>query len=216
MAFNKSLAPALVKALTDEATRPRNLKVLNSTLFTLTPKHFDAVAKAHPGLMVLSSTLEVDEHEPFRKELVSTLSTLEKLEQVEIVASPSLQFFMAASHPKFRTASVIVLLTIHRRSKTHESMLSSSRCRHRRTLRRWRKSASSSTASRPTCCGRAQWTLWSGTRKTINGRAACRRRRRSSAARSRRWNSSKSMRHGVGTRSYPLRQAGGPRFWNVV
>ena len=184
MAFNKSLAPALVKALTDEATRPRNLKVFNSTLFTLTPKHFDTVAKAHPGLMVLSSTLEVDEHEPFRKELISTLSTLEKLEQVEIVASPSLQFFMAVSHQCFGKLPSL-LLTSHRRSKTHESMLSKSRCRHRRTLRRWRKSASSSTASRPTSYGRAQWTPWSGPRMTTSGRAACRRRRRSLVAPSR-------------------------------
>lgn len=97
MAFNKTLAAGLVKALTAEETRPRNLKVLNSTLFTMTPADLKKVAEAHAGLMVLSATLEVDEHEAFRKGLIETLSSVEKVEQVEIAASPSLQFFMAVS-----------------------------------------------------------------------------------------------------------------------
>lgn len=97
MALNKTSAPALVKALTDEQTRPRNLKVLNSTLFTMTMENLKKVSQEHEGLMVLSTTLEVDEHEAFKKDLIETISTLEKLEQVEIVASPSLQFFMAVS-----------------------------------------------------------------------------------------------------------------------
>lgn len=97
MAFNKTLAPALVKALTDEETRPRALKVLNSTLFTMTSAHLKQVAEAHKGLMVMSSTLEVDQHDAFRRELLETLVLMDKMEQVEIVASPSLQFFMAVS-----------------------------------------------------------------------------------------------------------------------
>ena len=100
MAFNKSLAPSLIKALTDEESRPRNLKVLNTTLYTITSAHLGKLSKAHPGLMVLSSTLEIDEHEPFKKDLVKTLSSLEKIEQIEVVASPSLQFFMAVSRPR--------------------------------------------------------------------------------------------------------------------
>lgn len=98
MAFNKTLAPALIDALTDEDSAPRNLKVLNTTLFTLTPSHLKKVVDKHRGVMVLSATVEVDEHERFKKELVDALSDLKYLEQVEIVANPSLQFFMAVSN----------------------------------------------------------------------------------------------------------------------
>lgn len=97
MSFNKSLATELVKALTEDETRPRNLKVLNSTLFTLTTEHLEKLKDAHKGIMVLSSTVEVDEYENFSKKLLEILAALEKLEQVEIVASPSLRFFMAVS-----------------------------------------------------------------------------------------------------------------------
>lgn len=97
MAFNKSLATGLLKALSDEETRPRNLKVLNSTLYTITAASVKQLAETHKGLMVLSSTVEVDDPDVFRKELIETLPLLEKIEQVEVVASPSLQFFMAVS-----------------------------------------------------------------------------------------------------------------------
>ncbi|KAL1301570.1 hypothetical protein AAFC00_005805 [Neodothiora populina] len=100
MAFNKTLASGLVDMLTDEETRPRSLKVLNLTLYTLTPADLKKVAEKHTGLMVLSATIEVDEQDANRRFLVKTLASLNKLEQVEIVASPSLPFFMAVQNTR--------------------------------------------------------------------------------------------------------------------
>ena len=97
VAFNKTLAPGLVKALTDEEQRPKGLRVLNSTLFTLTLVQMKKVLEMHKGLMVLIVTVEVDEVEETRKKLIQCLELCEKVEQVEIVANPSLQFFMAVS-----------------------------------------------------------------------------------------------------------------------
>lgn len=97
MAFNKSLAAGLVKALTDEERRPVNLKVLNSTIYTMTPADLKKVLEVQKGIMVLSATLEVDDHDAFKKDLLKMLPSLPNLEQVEVVASPSLQFFMAVS-----------------------------------------------------------------------------------------------------------------------
>ncbi|GAB7353500.1 hypothetical protein MBLNU459_g3947t1 [Dothideomycetes sp. NU459] len=100
MAFNMTLASALVKALMNEETRPRNLKVLNSTIYTVTLADLRKVLDVHKGLMVLSTTLEVDEHDVFKKELIESLSLLESVETIELVASPSLQFFMAISNTR--------------------------------------------------------------------------------------------------------------------
>lgn len=95
VALNRTLGSTLVKALTDEATRPRGLRVLNSTLFTLTPNQLRTILEQQKTLMVLNATLEVDNHETFKKDLLSILPSLQYLEQVEIVANPSLQFFLA-------------------------------------------------------------------------------------------------------------------------
>lgn len=122
MAFNKSLATGLLKALSDEETRPRNLKVLNSTLYTITATSLKQLAETHKGLMVLSSTVEVDDHDVFRKELVETLPLLEKIEQVEVVASPSLQFFMAVSLVVLILPFLSSSLTTELRSKIHVPM----------------------------------------------------------------------------------------------
>lgn len=97
MACNKTLAQGLVKALTEEETRPRNLRVLNTTLFTMTSDDLEKIVAAHPGLLVLSVTLEVDNSENFHLRLVETISKLPNIEQIEIVASPNLQFFMEVS-----------------------------------------------------------------------------------------------------------------------
>ncbi|KAG9737303.1 hypothetical protein KCU73_g10030, partial [Aureobasidium melanogenum] len=88
--------------LTDEATRPRGLRVLNSTLFTLTSNQLRTILEQQKALMVLNATLEVDNHETFKKDLLSILPSLEYLEQVEIVANPSLQFFLALQNVKHK------------------------------------------------------------------------------------------------------------------
>ncbi|KAG9700253.1 hypothetical protein KCU95_g779, partial [Aureobasidium melanogenum] len=102
VALNRTLGSTLVKALTDEATRPRGLRVLNSTLFTLTPNQLHTILDQQKALMVLNATLEVDNHETFKKDLLSILPSQEYLEQVEIVANPSLQFFLALQNVKHK------------------------------------------------------------------------------------------------------------------
>jgi len=94
MAFNKTLSDALVKALTEGEMYPRGLRALNSTLYTLTAEQFKTVLKTQKNVMVLNVTVEVEPGEAYKKELLSAVGGCSSLEQVEIVANPSLQFFM--------------------------------------------------------------------------------------------------------------------------
>lgn len=126
MAFNKTLASGVVKALTDEENRPVNLKVLNTTIYTLTPVDLRKILEVQKGIMVLSATLEVDEHDAFKKDLLALLPLLANLEQVEIVASPSLQFFMAVSDVSFACYFTSIPKLTGFRSRI-------------RVLRRWRR-----------------------------------------------------------------------------
>lgn len=95
--FNKTLAGPLVEALLKEESRPVNLRVLNLTLFTLTLEQAGQVLDVHRGLMVLILSLEVDVAEGTREKVIGLLEKCDKVEQVEIVVNPSLQFFMAVS-----------------------------------------------------------------------------------------------------------------------
>ena len=97
MAFNKTLSPALVKALTEEATKPRTLRVLNTTLFTITPAELKTILKEHKQLSVLSATVEIEPTKDCSTTIMEALSQCPQLEQAEIVGNPSLQFFMAVS-----------------------------------------------------------------------------------------------------------------------
>lgn len=101
MAFNKTLSPALVEALTGEESRPRNLKVLNTTLYTISLAQLKTILERHRGLLVLSATVEVEPTEECKRALMEALAACPELEQVEIVGNPSLQFFMAVSKPSF-------------------------------------------------------------------------------------------------------------------
>lgn len=97
MAFNKTLSAGLVKALTDEGGNeeyPRGLRALNSTLYTFTMEQLAKVLKVQKNVMVLNVTVEVEPGEKSKKELLSALEVCASLEQVEVVANPSLQFFM--------------------------------------------------------------------------------------------------------------------------
>jgi hypothetical protein len=94
MAFNKTLSTSIVDALTKEESCPRGLRALNSTLFTFTLEQFQKVLKTQKNVMVLNMTLEVEPGEKCKKELLKGLEGCLQLEQVEIVANPSLQFFM--------------------------------------------------------------------------------------------------------------------------
>jgi hypothetical protein len=73
------------------------LRALNSTLFTFTLEQFQKVLATQKNVMVLNMTLEVEPGEKCKKELLKGLEGCSQLEQVEIVANPSLQFFMEVS-----------------------------------------------------------------------------------------------------------------------
>lgn len=94
MAFNKTLSASVVEALTADECRPRGLRALNSTLFTFTLEQFQKVLGVQKNVMVLNATLEAEPGEACKKELLKGLEGCAQLEQVEIVANPSLQFFM--------------------------------------------------------------------------------------------------------------------------
>lgn len=100
MAFNKSLADPLVEALTDEKTAPEGLRALNTTLYTLTAEMLQKVLEVQKNTMVLQATAEVEPGEDYKKKLLKALEVCKDLEQVEIIANPSLQFFMEVQNPR--------------------------------------------------------------------------------------------------------------------
>lgn len=118
MAFNKSLASELADALTDEDTYPRGLRALNSTLYTLTLSQLKKVLATQKNVMVLNATVEAEPGEESKKALLSALEQCKNLEQVEIVANPSLQFFMAVRTYHLSTVNSHVSLLLHRRTCT--------------------------------------------------------------------------------------------------
>lgn len=95
MAFNKTLTKEISFALTDETVSPKGLRALNTTLYTLGLEELKKVLEVQKHVMVLNATVEMEPGEDARRALLETLGTLKDLEQVEIVANPSLQFFMA-------------------------------------------------------------------------------------------------------------------------
>ncbi|KAI6856933.1 hypothetical protein KC343_g12293 [Hortaea werneckii] len=100
MAFNKTLSTDLEDALTGEETYPRGLRALNSTLYTMTLEQLAKTLKTQKNLLVLNATLEVGPGEATKKQLLKALESCKSVEQVEIVANPSLEFFMAVQNPR--------------------------------------------------------------------------------------------------------------------
>ena len=94
MAFNKTLTNELIHALTEDENRPKGLRALNTTLYTLTPEQIRNVLEKQTGLMVISLTAEIEPGEDTKKALLGAMEQCKELEQVEIVANPSLMFFM--------------------------------------------------------------------------------------------------------------------------
>lgn len=97
MAFNKTLSEPLIKALTEEETSPKGLRALNSTLYTFTPEQLKKVLAVQDKVMVLNVTADVEPGEACKKALLDAMKPLTHLEQVEVIANPSLQFFMEVS-----------------------------------------------------------------------------------------------------------------------
>nr|POE79528.1 hypothetical protein CFP56_07593 [Quercus suber] len=102
MAFNTSLASGLVKRLVDEdgGTWPMGLRALNLTIYTLAIEHLDEVLKKCARVMVLNVTVEVEPGQDTKKKLLTALESCKDLEQVEIVANPSMRFFMELQNPQ--------------------------------------------------------------------------------------------------------------------
>lgn len=103
MAFNKTLANELIDALTEGEQVPRGLRALNTTLYTLTPEQIRKVLDKQKGLMVMSLTAEIEPGEETKKDLLNAMELCKDLEQVEIVANPSLRFFMEVQNPRKQT-----------------------------------------------------------------------------------------------------------------
>jgi hypothetical protein len=84
-----------VLPLTEEEDRsPKGLRALNLSLYTLTVGDLEKVLKVQEHVMVLNVTLEVEPGEEWKGKLVKALDGAKGLEQVEVVANPTLQFFM--------------------------------------------------------------------------------------------------------------------------
>jgi hypothetical protein len=175
VALNRTLGSTLVKALTDEATRPRGLRVLNSTLFTLTTTQLRTILETQKSLMVLNVTLEVDNHETFKKDLLSILPSLEYLEQVEVVANPSLQFFLAVRI--LLTLSCLHLADQSQRSKISSTKPSKTHSPRNPKSKLWARNANASRASKPTFCAQAPCKRSTGKRRKRNGQVVSRRQR---------------------------------------
>lgn len=123
MAFNKDFTARLVGALTEENTYPRGLRALNTTLFTITPALLKQLLQKHKHVMVVNATLENGPGEACKKEIISALEQGANLEQVEVVAHPSIDFFIEVSRPELETdhdlppqhSSSLVDCTVHAR-----------------------------------------------------------------------------------------------------
>ncbi|KAK5107748.1 hypothetical protein LTR62_000724 [Meristemomyces frigidus] len=100
MAFNKTLAADIMFALTDEERSPKGLRALNITLYTLTPNQLRTVLAVQKHVMVLNATIEAEPGSDCKVALLKALQGNKYVEQVEIVANPTIQFFMALQDPR--------------------------------------------------------------------------------------------------------------------
>ncbi|CZT15179.1 uncharacterized protein RCC_01064 [Ramularia collo-cygni] len=100
MAFNKSLATYLVDALTDEESSPKGLRALNTALYTLTSEQLESILKVQKNVMVLQVTAEVEPGEKYKKSLLQAMEPCKSLEQIEVCANPTLEFFVTVQNPR--------------------------------------------------------------------------------------------------------------------
>jgi hypothetical protein len=77
----------LVENLTAEDSAPRAMKLLNTTLYTISIAQLRTILEKHVGLLVLSITIELQPTEEAKKQLMETLTICKSLEQVEIVVN---------------------------------------------------------------------------------------------------------------------------------
>ncbi|KAI9662344.1 MAG: hypothetical protein M1821_008511 [Bathelium mastoideum] len=87
--LGENLAEGLVEALVKDESRPRGLKVLNTTLYTLTVEQFAKVLKMHEGLLVVIASIKEEENAAKWKEVQNAVGCCPELEQIELVTVPA-------------------------------------------------------------------------------------------------------------------------------
>ena len=100
MVLNPTHADPLLNALIEtEGNVPTELKMLDTSLYTLNATQLQQVVEKHKGLMVLTATLGIEPDKACKDALLGALKSLKEAEIVEIVGSPSLGFYMAVRNP---------------------------------------------------------------------------------------------------------------------
>jgi hypothetical protein len=77
----------LIETLTAEDSAPRAMKLLNTTLYTISITQLRTILEKHLGLLVLSVTVQMQPTNESKKQLTETLSMCKSLEQVEVVVN---------------------------------------------------------------------------------------------------------------------------------
>ncbi|KAF2146269.1 uncharacterized protein K452DRAFT_315479 [Aplosporella prunicola CBS 121167] len=103
MMFDASSSNVLVRALLNDETAPVGLKVLNTTLYTLSLGDLKEVLGKHRGLLVINVTVEIEPDERCKEEMMEALAQCPEVEHVELVGSPTLDFSKATKEAR-RTA----------------------------------------------------------------------------------------------------------------
>lgn len=78
----------LVKALLDDETAPRPLKLLNTTLYSLTISQLRELLTRHRGVLSLAASIGITIEDDWKADILQTVAIGESLEQVEIVLWP--------------------------------------------------------------------------------------------------------------------------------
>ena len=87
--LDEEVAGDLAEALVKDESRPRGLKVLNTTIYTLSVAHFAKILKAHEGLLIVSASVKEEEDMAKWKEgIQSAVQGCPELEQFELVIVP--------------------------------------------------------------------------------------------------------------------------------
>ncbi len=97
MTLNQTLGQTLVDALCEEKTAPKELMLLNTSLYTLSVQQLKAILAKHSKLLVLVVSVVLEPTEESKEAILDALAQCKDLEQVEIIGNPSLQFYMAVS-----------------------------------------------------------------------------------------------------------------------
>lgn len=93
MPLNKRWTIPLMGKLVKEEGRPKDLKMLDLTLYTLDTAQIREILKEHKGLALLSMSVLVEVDGKWRESLLDALAESATLEILEIVGVPSVDFF---------------------------------------------------------------------------------------------------------------------------